>query len=138
MSNKKSSGEERRRAPRRPVLESFSLFVSVPKKGGYKLPVHDLSELGMGFDIDLEGEGTDVPIASGEKLEVHFYMNQTLYLPLTVTVVRIIDRNGVRRIGAEFPDDTSRYNRALNSFLGMLDSIADVARLDPAGAAPSG
>ena len=133
MADKGLKGAERRRAPRRPILDSFSLFVAVPKKGGAKLPVHDISELGMGFDLDLEGEGTDIPVKMGETFEVQFYLNQTLYLPLQVRVARIEEKNGIRRVGAEFPDQNTPYNRALNSFIGMIDSISEVARLSANG-----
>ena len=49
---------ERRKAKRRPILEAFSFFVVVPKKGMMKLAVLDVSESGLGFDYDVGGEDT--------------------------------------------------------------------------------
>ncbi|MBL7715615.1 MAG: PilZ domain-containing protein [Bdellovibrionales bacterium] len=111
------------------MVESFSFFVSVPKKGGYKLKVHDLSEIGIGFDLDIPGEGASVPVKEGDTWEVHFYLNQTLYLPLTVKIARLLDREGVRYAGAEFPDRSTAPYHAIESLLKMLDQLADVAVL---------
>src|ERR1700751_1407622 len=89
--------EERRRSKRRPILDTFSLFAVVPKKGVHRLQVHDLSDLGMGFDLDIDGENFDeFPINPKEKLSVHLYLNQSLYLNLEVQVMRIEDARGVR------------------------------------------
>jgi hypothetical protein len=128
-----TDSKERRKVKRRPVLESFSLFVSVPKKGGYKLKVHDISEHGIGFDIDIEGEPQTEEIARGEKLDVHFYLNQTLYIPVSVQVARVVTgasgSEGVRLVGAEYTDQTSASYKALQAFVQMLDSLVDAAQI---------
>ncbi|MGE0616469.1 MAG: PilZ domain-containing protein [Bacteriovoracia bacterium] len=133
MTKKKSgkkdySGSERRRFERRPVLDTFSLFVVVPKKGIHRLPIHDLSEVGIGFDFDMEGEGMDgSAIESGETLDIQVYLNQSLYIPLPVKVARLVEKNSVRRVGAEFHDPKDPGCQALLSFLKTLDVINDVA-----------
>jgi hypothetical protein len=130
-------GIERRRTRRRPILETFSVFCVVPKKGMHRLQIHDVSDHGIGFDLDLEGElAQDFAVKNGESLDIHFYLNQSLYLPLTIRVARIEDRNAtdaqsdakVRRIGAEF-DLKDKGHHAFLSFLQMLDAIVDVAQI---------
>ena len=127
----RGSQNERRRAPRRPILDSFSLFVVIAKKGGHRLPVHDVSELVLGCNADIEGEGFCVPLSVGDTLEIHLYLNQTLHIPLVVRLARVEEILGVRRLGAEFTQPASPANEALNSFLRMLDSISEVARIAP-------
>ena len=114
---------ERRRVHRRPVLDSFSMFVVVPKKGPYRLRVHDISNLGIGFDIDVDGEPEVLAIAKGEEIDVHFYLNQSLYLPLKVTVARIEKAGLIRRIGAEVAENDSPGHKALQAFVQMLDAV---------------
>lgn len=119
---------EKRRAERRPILETFSLFATIPKRGGYKLPIHDVSKVGLSLDIDTEGETLeDHPIQKGEDLEVCLYLNQTLYIPLSVKVVRIIENDSVRTVGAEV--QTSPGAKALTLFIDMLDKITGVAEI---------
>lgn len=124
------SNAERRKTRRRPVLESFSLFVVVPKKGPLRLKVHDLSDGGMRFDVDAEGESpTDFQIREGENIDVQLYLNQTLFLPLRLRVVRVESAGAVRRLGAEFAEKSSPGYRAFLAFVQMLDGILDEARL---------
>jgi hypothetical protein len=132
MSPKKDdqkSGMERRRTRRRPILSTFSLFVVVPQKGPHRLMVHDVSDQGIGFDLDTEGEDVASLLPkNGEQLEIHFYLNQSLYLPLSVRIVRLEERNQIRRIGAELSTQDKGF-KAFQSFLQLLDNIADVAEI---------
>jgi hypothetical protein len=115
---------EKRRSPRRPVLDTFSVFAVVPRKGMHRLPVHDLSEHGMSLDVDTEGEDLKaVPLTQGERLEVHFYLNQSLYLPLQMQLVRITEARGVRQVGAQFADEKSAGYQAFIAFLKMLELL---------------
>ncbi len=123
---------ERRRSTRRPIVETFSLFVTIPRKGPHRLAVHDLSEHGMGFDLDTAGEDlADFPVSQGESLEICLYLNQSLFLPLTVEVVRLESHTGLRRAGAVFRDLKSQNHKAFVSFLAMLDSISEIAQVAP-------
>lgn len=118
-----SKHEERRRTPRRPIVSSFSLYAVVPQKGAHRLLVHDLSELGVLFDYDIEGESPSDEISDGEKLDFQLYINQSLYIPMVVTVVRTTTKGNVRSIGAEFDLEASTGKKALKQFVGMLDEL---------------
>ena len=133
MSKKSATGPggvERRRARRRPILDSFSLFITIPKKGVHRLRIHDASELGLGFEFDTEGELIDdFPVAPGEAVDVRLYLNQSLYLPLSVSVARVQPGEAGRRVGAEFSERSSPSYRAFQSFLALLDQLVDAGRL---------
>lgn len=124
----KQDQDDRRRARRRPLVESFSCFVSIPKRGSHRLHVYDLSELGVGFDFDIEGEDLGAhPLALDDLLELHFYINQSLFLPLKIRVARIEDKKTKRKVGAEFTEPKSDSCRALQAFLKMIDEIFEAA-----------
>ncbi len=126
------TGAERRRSKRLDILDTFSLFVVVPAKGPMRLKVHDISDAGIGFDLDIEEElgaaGFEVKI--GNEMEIHLYLNQSLYLSLPVTVRRIVDAQGIRKIGAEFRGKGTKAQVALLAFLDMLDALGEVARIE--------
>jgi hypothetical protein len=127
------SGQERRQAKRRPVIESFSLFLVVPSKGPHRLRVHDVSEIGIGFDLDIEGESfEEFPLQKGQEVEIQLYLNQSLFLPLVVKVARVQPEGSVRRVGAQFEKDASKNGqgyRAYRAFVDMVDALADGAEI---------
>jgi c-di-GMP-binding flagellar brake protein YcgR len=125
------TGIERRRTKRTDILDTFSLFVSIPQKGPHRLKVHDISEGGIGFDFDIEDEiGThDLPIQTGTDLSVFLYLNQSLHIPLNVRVRRVSESKGIRRIGAEFAGRESPGHAALMAFLQMLDAVGEVGTI---------
>ena len=51
-----SSYTEKRRAKRRGILDRFSFYISIPKLGHSRHKVKDISELGIGFELDTLGE----------------------------------------------------------------------------------
>jgi hypothetical protein len=131
--NEEGSGAERRQAKRRPVIESFSLFLVVPSKGVHRLRVHDVSEIGIGFDLDLDGESfEEFPVQKGQRIEIQLYLNQSLSLPLSVTVARVQADGTIRRIGAQFEKEASENGqgfRAYRAFVDMIDALAEVAEI---------
>jgi hypothetical protein len=130
MSQATNKDHERRRSKRRPILDTFSLFIVVPKKGPHRLQIHDVSDQGLGFDLDIEGESAaDFPIKAKESLDVQLYFNQSLYINLQVQVARIEDGGSVRRVGAEFTDRTTAGHKAFASFLQMLDYLVEAAQI---------
>ena len=116
--------KERRKSKRKKILDSFSVFVALPKKGGAKLPVHDVSNDGLFFDYDMDGEDVDAfPLENGEDLEVHFYLNQTLFIPLTVRVVRVARKGEIRQIGGEIQSRDDDHHRAYVSFNELINYL---------------
>lgn len=129
---KSASGKpkhERRRAQRFPVLETFSLFGVIPKKGPYRLRIHDLSEIGVRFDLDIENEVAPLELKVDEVLEFHFYLNQSLYLPLRIKIVRTLVEKKIRIVGAEFSDLKLPEQNAVTHFAKMLEALSDVGVL---------
>lgn len=123
--------KERRKTERRPILYTFSIFLTIPKKGLYRLEVHDISETGIGFDLDIEGEEySRFPVKEGFPIDLRFYINPSLYIPLSVQVTRIEDHHSKRRVGAEFQESSSENYKAFLSFLSLLDKIVDVVQIE--------
>jgi len=128
--------DNRRKAKRRPILDTFSLFVVVSTKNILRLKINDLSELGIGFNFDIEGEAEQAPIKVGDLLDLQLYLNQSLHIPLQIKIARIEDAEKIRKIGAEYTDKTSKGYQALMAFLEMLDRLADAALIDAPGQFP--
>jgi hypothetical protein len=126
-----NTGKERRASKRRPILDSFSFSVSMPRKGPHRLVVSDISELGIGFHADIEGEEhSDFPLKKGDSLEVHLYLNQSLFLPLPVKVARVEERDGLRYVGAELSGGKeTKSTRAYHALIQMLDLLGEVAQI---------
>lgn len=125
------TGIDRRGSRRRPILESFSFFVVVPKKGFHRLRVVDLSDTGVGFDYDIVGEMKEAfPVKTGETFELQFYLNQTLYFPMNVKVARIDDSKVLRRIGAEFTATGTPEHQGLLAVLDMIDKVSEIVQFD--------
>lgn len=125
------TGQERRRTRRRPILETFSIFIVIPKKGLHRLEVQNISEDGMGFDLDVEGESPhNSPIKIGDTVDFRFYLNQSLFIPLSIQVVRVEEHHTGRRIGAEFQDKSTPGYKAFLSLLHFFDHVVDVVQID--------
>lgn len=65
---------EKRRAKRRDIVDRFSFYVCIPKLGYTRHRVNDISELGIGFELETLGE---FKLTKGEVCELDFYMNQS-------------------------------------------------------------
>lgn len=127
----KTGAAERRRSKRRLILGTFSVFAVLPKKGPARLEVQDLSEHGIGFTVDLEGESPGTfPVQPGDVFDLHFYLNQSLYVPLSIKVARLLEQDQQRQIGGDFTDRATAGYKALTSFITMLDSLADTAQIN--------
>ena len=117
-----STGQERRKAKRREILEKFSFYVCIPKLGFTRHAVNDVSELGIGFTLDTLGEFT---LQKDEHCQLHFYLNQSLYLPLEIQVMREQKTDQTQSIGAVFSDATSGQYQTFLTLVRFLDQLSD-------------
>lgn len=127
--------DERRRARRRPILDTFLISAQLPALGPYRLEVEDLSEVGIGLRIEeqvLREVGTPSP-RSGESLELKLYLNTSLFIPLRIRVARVLPRDQERQllVGGDFEGSSDGAVHAVRSFLGVLDLLVDSVRMDP-------
>ena len=126
---------ERRRARRRPVLETFSLSVAIPSLGPHRLDVEDLSEIGIGvrMDSDVFEDGKVPQIQAGENLELNLYLNRSLFIPLRLKVARVVELAPKRQVlvGGDFEESSEGAITAVESFLSVLDVLVDAVRMDP-------
>lgn len=114
-----AGGPDRRRSQRKQVLDTFQVFLVVPKHGSHKIYLRDLSEHGLGFTTD--------PIErfrSGDTVECFFYMNPSLKLPLTIRVAHVTaDPESGFRVGCQFTETESKAYLAYLSFVRLLDEL---------------
>jgi hypothetical protein len=118
------AGEERRKSVRRKILDSFGMFCTGPRKGGYKLTIHDMSEGGLAFDLDVEGEDFEFfPVSLGESIDIRLYVNQSVFIPLRVKMVRVTE-GSVRRVGGEIiPAGETKGYQAYCALLKFVDLL---------------
>lgn len=125
----KTGLKERRRAKRLPILETFSLFCSIPKLGPVRQAVLDVSELGMGVVV-ADDTPTSEHLPADKVIEVAIFLNPSLSIPLKARVVRTVQIEGVgTQVGLEFSDRKSPGFRAVSAFLKMLDEIGAAASI---------
>ena len=72
----------------------------------------------------------DFPLDRGETLELHLYLNQSLFLPLKVQVARIEGKGAIRRVGGEFKERSGKTFKAYKAFLEMLDLLVEAGSLN--------
>ena len=137
MKKNGAQSTERRRAKRLPVLDSFSVALVLPKKGDTRLTVFDVSRLGIGFYLDenLVNLPSDLQaeyqLHLGGVVEAHLYLNQSLYIPVSVTVARLEEQDQRQRVGVEFVDLQSPGFLAFESFVQMLDRLGETGKIIP-------
>ena len=117
------NGAERRKAKRRDILENFSFYIQLPKFGPARLRVKDVSEFGVGFDVQTMG-GTFV-LQKGEKADLHFYLNQSLFLDLKIEVVRFDLKDDDQHVGAIFLDTNTNQYQTYLTLVKFLDQLGD-------------
>ena len=114
---------ERRKTKRRKILENFSFYIQIPKFGPGRHKVNDLSEFGMGFEVD--SIGGIFTLKKDEKTDLNFYLNQSLYLPLKIQVVRQEQKEGVQSIGAVLLETNSNQYQTFLSLVRFLDQLSE-------------
>ena len=86
-----------------------------------------MSELGIGFTIDtLDGE---FKLKKDERCELHFYLNQSLYLTLNIQVVRQKDSEQLQENGAVFLDTSSNQHQTFLTLVKLLDQLSDFGEI---------
>lgn len=84
---KTEQGEDRRRARRTVVQESFHLFLVIPQvQGMVRIYMRDLSRLGLRFRLEVPGD-----FRVDQKFQARLYISPAFYLPLECRVVRAVD-----------------------------------------------
>ncbi len=118
-----NKGPERRKARRREILEHFSFYIQIPKLGPAKHRVQDVSEAGIGFIV--ESLGGVFTLTKDEKVDLHFYLNQSLFLPLKIQVARQEEKKETQQVGAVFLDTQSNQYQTFLSLVKLLDQLSE-------------
>jgi hypothetical protein len=118
-----SKQPERRKAKRRQILEHFSFYIQIPKLGPARHQVLDLSEFGIGFSV--ESLGGVFTLNHDEKVDLHLYLNQSLFLPLKIQVMRQIQSPETQQVGAVFLDTKSNQYQTYLSLVKFLDQLSE-------------
>ena len=119
---------ERRKSKRREILEHFSFYLCIPKLGFARHKVNNVSETGIGFTIETLGE---FKLAKDEQCNLQFYLNQSLYLPLKIQVVRQEESGGTQNIGSLLLETQSSEYQTFLSLVRLLDQLVDFGELQP-------
>ncbi len=126
--SKKDPGTERRRAKRIPILESFSVAAVLPGRGDLRLPLEDISEVGIGIRISQDlMEHPGLVLTAGTQIDVQLYLNQSLFLPLKVRVVRSSQKNDEMHVGMDFIAGRADAITAVSHFVKMVDILSQIA-----------
>ena len=124
MVNKKTekrSGEERRRAKRLSVQDSFSLFLVLPEVHGMvRIYLKDVSRLGLLFATDQVQD-----FKPEQKLSLRIYTSPAFYLPVKARVVRV----GEDSVAIEFTNPEEKSVQALAKLLDFLDLAAEAGEM---------
>jgi hypothetical protein len=119
-------GKDRRKGPRQPVADSFSLGMMLPKKGPQRLRIFDLSKEGLGIEVDVDADDPDpMTLAKGDQIECHLYLNQSLYVPLQAEVAWL-DNQSPRRAGLSLIPKDSKGWKGYSAFLTALEELEEV------------
>jgi hypothetical protein len=112
---KKESGEERRRARRTVIQESFNLFLVLPESMGMvRIYMRDISRLGLSFRVDME-----LGLKQGQELRARVYLNPAFFLPVECKVARLT----ASEVGMEFTQPKTPAVHAL----GLLQDFFEAA-----------
>ena len=118
------SSAERRKTSRRNILDQFSFYVSVPRLGNNRLKVNDVSEMGIGFVVETLGQ---FRLEKDEQVDLHFYLNQSLFLPLRIQAVRLQEEGDEQLVGAVFLDTHTNQHATFLTLVKLLDQLSEFA-----------
>jgi|GEM_PF-5138398 len=118
---KKESGEERRRARRTIIQESFNLFLVIPESlGMVRIYMRDISKLGLSFRTEM-----DLGLKQNQQLKARVYINPAFFLPVECKVVRL----GSSEIGVEFNDVDHPSTHAIALLQDFFDAAEKAGTL---------
>ncbi len=114
-------GEERRRARRTMIQESFNLFLVIPASlGMVRIYMRDISKLGLSFRTEM-----DLGLKQDQELKARVYINPAFFLPVDCKVVRL----GTAEIGVEFTDPASPSAHAIALLQDFFDAAEKAGTL---------
>ena len=120
--------KEERRLVKRTILQEFiGAYAVLPEQGLAKVNIYDISEQGMGIDID-SSYGS---FSEGEEVALRIYLSNDTFMPFVARVynVRQIPEEGVWRHGVAFMKESTN-NEALMHFVSFLESVSASLRTD--------
>jgi hypothetical protein len=113
VKSKSKPAEDRRRARRTNIQESFQLFLVIPKvQGMVRIYLRDISKVGLCFRTEME---TD--FHKGQNFEARIYLNPAFYLPLNCEVIRV----GGQEVAINFLDPDSGAALAISKLQDFFD-----------------
>jgi hypothetical protein len=120
-------GEERRQVRRTILTEFIGAFLVVPEKGLHKVALYDISDNGLGFDLDPEFGLLRV----GEEVAMRVYLNQHTYFPFVARIsnARTVSEEGVNRHGVMFVKGTVN-DVALHHFVKFIETVSASLQTD--------
>ncbi len=120
-------GEERRQVRRTILTEFVGAYIVVPERGLQKVALYDISDNGLGFDLDL-AEGA---LRVGEEIAMRVYLNHQTYFGFIARVSneRQIDEEGVHRHGVSFVKGTVN-DEALHHFVKFIETVSASLQTD--------
>ncbi|HVK61472.1 MAG TPA: PilZ domain-containing protein [Bdellovibrionales bacterium] len=120
-------GEERRQVRRTILTEFIGAFIVVPERGLQKVALYDISDNGLGFDIEPEHGLLRV----GEEIAMRVYLNQHTYFPFIARVsnARAIEEEGLNRHGVSFVKGTVN-DVALHHFVKFIETVSASLQTD--------
>lgn len=105
--------EERRNQKRYPVLDQFSIFVTVDGLGPQRHRLKDFSSEGLGLELEVSEE---MKVAVGAHLRISVYLNQSLSIPLRSVVVWLRGQT----VGLEIQKEDTKAFHAYQNLIAML------------------
>lgn len=120
--------EERRQVKRTILTQFVGTFAIVPGSGLVKVIMYDVSDNGLGFDVE-EKFGR---FKQGDEIALRIYLNNQTYFPFFAKVnhCRFIAEEGVYRHGSQFIAG-SVNDEALHHFIKFMETVSTSLRVDP-------
>lgn len=129
LDEREEDGPERRRSRRRTVEKPFTFLWELPRGELVPLAIVDLSVDGIGLRLERSPQMPD--IQEDEAIDVRFIMNEHIFIPLRIRVVRIRTQGTTEDWGAMFENRGSSAYRAFVAFIRFLDIDGDGLIAEP-------